>query len=146
MRCSFSSKSDFGSIHAINARVPARCAARGHNNVAGQETELHQTSRDVLGEIQMIEHAGFALWKLSERTRKCVVWRSRVAVIDTHLQHHKYLTVGFSTSSSGRMRRNRNSPTVYWTFSVVDTKNANFFARDDIDILTLISYTGLVVR
>ncbi|HEX5226511.1 MAG TPA: hypothetical protein VFW44_02325 [Bryobacteraceae bacterium] len=61
--------------------------------MARQKSELHQAARYVFWKIQAVEHAGFTLRKLGQRARECVIWRTGMAVIDTHLQHHQYLPV-----------------------------------------------------
>lgn len=66
MRCSFAAQSNFRSIDSIHARLTARSATGGDDYMSGKETELHQAAGYILGEIEAIEGARFALLELSE--------------------------------------------------------------------------------
>lgn len=77
MRCSFPAKSHFRAVDAVNARVAGGGAASGNNDVAGQEAELHEATRDIFGKVETIEHTGFALGELSEGARQWVIRRRR---------------------------------------------------------------------
>jgi hypothetical protein len=77
MRCSFAAKGDFRAIYAINARVSGGGAAGRNDDVTRKETELHKAAGNIVGQIEMIEHAGFAFGELGECTRRCVIWHGR---------------------------------------------------------------------
>jgi hypothetical protein len=87
VRCSFAAKSDFGTIHAINARFAAGSAARRDNNVSGQEPEFHQTPGDVVRQLQTVQHARLSFRELGERINRCVVRHGAWSAVDTHLQY-----------------------------------------------------------
>ena len=60
MRCGFPPQGDFRTIHAIDTRLAAGCAACGDDGVSGQETELHKTECDVVGKVKAFEAGGNA--------------------------------------------------------------------------------------
>ena len=98
MGCSFAAQRDFGAIDAVNTRVAGGGAAGRDDGVAGQEAELHEAAGDIVGQVEMIEHTGFAFGELSECTREWAAGRGRGTAIDTHLQNHQYLPDWLSTS------------------------------------------------
>jgi hypothetical protein len=75
-RRSFAAQGYFGSIHAIDARFATGGAAGGHDDMAGEEAKFHEAAGDVIGEIEAIQCAGFALLELGESS----------GLVATHLQ------------------------------------------------------------
>ena len=87
MQCGLTPQRDFGTIHPIDTRLSARCAAGGNYGVAGEEAELHQAPCDVLWKIQPVQDPGFAGLQMGQRLRSGWVIPPGSVLVDTQLHH-----------------------------------------------------------
>jgi hypothetical protein len=66
VHCGFAPKSYFRSIHSIDARFPSGRAASGDYDMTGQESELHEPSSHIFGEVEAIDDARFSFFEFGE--------------------------------------------------------------------------------
>lgn len=60
----FQAKGDFRAIDPEHARISARRGFSDPDGVAWEEAQFHQSSGDIVGDVQAVENAHFARFEL----------------------------------------------------------------------------------
>jgi hypothetical protein len=89
--CCISSKSYFRTIHLKDAGIAAGSTPSRRNAGSWQETEFHQPSREIAGQINAVDNARFALAEVGEFTARNIT-ASLERPLDTELHLRPSMT------------------------------------------------------